>query len=90
MRVSGRKKVEHDKSIRRPFVQSSRAWVTSMVLGRRSSTCQYTCIHIQLVRTYLALTVRPKVRSHANDVVQPRVCALVDQQRIERAERVYD
>jgi hypothetical protein len=30
---------------------------------------------------YLALAKRPKVRSHANDVVESRVGALVDQER---------
>jgi hypothetical protein len=31
-----RSRTSADKTIRRPFVQSSRAWVGSMVLGRQS------------------------------------------------------
>ena len=40
--------------------------------------------------THLAFTVRPKVRAHADDVVQAAVGALVDEQRTQRAQRVHD
>jgi hypothetical protein len=40
--------------------------------------------------TYLAFAVRPKVRAHADDVVQAGVCALVDEECDEGAERVDD
>jgi hypothetical protein len=42
------------------------------------------------LRTHnLALTIRPKVRTHTNQIVQSRVGALVDQQRTQRRQRVY-
>jgi hypothetical protein len=40
--------------------------------------------------THLAFTVRPEVRHHADDVVQPAVGALVDEQSAQSAQRVHD
>ena len=39
---------------------------------------------------YLAFAVRPEVRHHADDVVEPAVGALVDEQRAQSAQRVHD
>ena len=41
-------------------------------------------------RTHLAFAVRPEIRHHADDVVQPAVGALVDEQRAQGAQRVHD
>lgn len=41
-------------------------------------------------KTYLALAVRPKVSDHADDVVESRVCALVDEDRTQRTQWVDD
>lgn len=40
--------------------------------------------------TYLAFAIRPKVRAHADDVVQASIGALVDQESDEGAKRVDD
>ena len=42
------------------------------------------------MKTYLALAVSPKVGDHADDVVESRVCALVDEKRTQRTQRVDD
>lgn len=41
-------------------------------------------------RAYLAFTICPEVRNHADEVVQASVGALIDEQRNESAERVHD
>lgn len=67
-----------------------------MVRGRQSITllALYPAFHLfpkgHKVMTYLAFTVRPKIRSHTDDVVQSGVGALVDQECAECAERVDD
>lgn len=51
-----------------------------MIVDQRKRSCG----------TYLAFAVCPKVSKHADNVVQARVCALVDEESTQSADGVDD
>lgn len=88
-------KVASDQYVKTMFTlplsaQLTHASVTSRAQGRQSASRSVVAWwKIQICSTYLSLAIRPEVCTHANDVVQSRVGALVNQERAQSTQRVY-